>query len=285
MLKRGNWSVEELMKLRDQYGRRPLPQLARELRRTEETVRLRAEQMFQQEWCPSEEDPETFEGRPGPLEDKEREQLRFMVGIADLETMQLVLGRQGAEIERVLLEWSRQKSEQWSEAQIEFLKLAYGTRPDWALSMVLGHEIEAIQAQARELCLGKDRSVVSVELPILEKHVVIQPQAPVRMPRWTTEEVDELIRVFPERPNLDIARSLGRSVKSVVAKANELGLRKSKERLREMGRENVMIRHKRAGGATSAGSASGGAASGGPASGGAASGDAEDEQGSGEKNS
>lgn len=246
MLKRGNWSVEELMKLREQYGRRPLPQLARELRRTEDTVRLRAEQMFQQEWCPDDEDPETFEGREGPLTDAEREQLRFMVGISDLETMQLVLGRRVEAIEEVLLEWSRYRAGDWDEASIEFLKSTYGTRPDWALATVLGHRVAAIQAKARELCLGKDRSVVSVDLPVLEKHVVIQPQAPVRMPRWTREEVDELVQVFPELPNLEIARRLGRSVKSVVAKANELGLRKSKERLREMGRENVMIRHRRA---------------------------------------
>ena len=159
--------------------------------------------------------------------------------------MQLVLGRRSAAIESVLLEWSRQRRDSVDEAGIEYLKAAYGTRPDWALAMVLGRTIEEVQSLARELCLGKDRSVISVELPVLEKHVVIPPQAPVRMPRWTRDEVEELIAVFPELPNLEIARRLGRSVKSVVAKANELGLRKSKERLREMGRENVMVRHRR----------------------------------------
>ena len=46
MLKRGNWSVTELIKLRQSYGRRPLRLLAAELRRTPTALRQRAEQLF-----------------------------------------------------------------------------------------------------------------------------------------------------------------------------------------------------------------------------------------------
>ena len=81
MLKRGQWSVEELTKLREGYGRRPLGQLARELRRTRETVRQRAMQLL------------TGRLRVGKLTEDERADLRRMVGVADLETMALVLGR------------------------------------------------------------------------------------------------------------------------------------------------------------------------------------------------
>ena len=42
----------------------------------------------------------------------------------------------------------------------------------------------------------------------------------------------------------DIALKLDRSVKSVVSKAHNLGLKKDPDRLREMGRENVSLRYK-----------------------------------------
>ena len=44
-------------------------------------------------------------------------------------------------------------------------------------------------------------------------------------------------REYPVLSNLDLARMLGRSVKSVVSKAHHLGLKKSSERLRDMGKE------------------------------------------------
>ncbi len=255
MLKRGNWSVEELIKLRSQYGRRPIAHLARDLKRTEETVEQRALQMFTEHWARELgiEDPaemDSFEGREGPLTPSECEELRLMLGVADLETMQLVLGREVQEIEKVLVEWARKLDQQprkgrFSGWELEYLKHAYGTRPDWALTLVLGRDVHAMRRKANELCLGKHRGVEPIELPVLEKHVVIEAQAPLRMPRWTPEEVEHLRALFADRANLDIAKELGRSVKSVVAKANELGLKKTASRLRAMGRENVRIRHKK----------------------------------------
>ena len=53
-----------------------------------------------------------------------------------------------------------------------------------------------------------------------------------------------LKRDYPFRPNLEIARDLNRTVKSVVSKAHNLGLKKSSDRLREMGRENVSQRYR-----------------------------------------
>ena len=41
-----------------------------------------------------------------------------------------------------------------------------------------------------------------------------------------------------------MAQLLGRSVKSVVSKAHDLGLKKSEKRLETMGRENVELRYR-----------------------------------------
>jgi hypothetical protein len=63
------------------------------------------------------------------------------------------------------------------------------------------------------------------------------------MPRWRNDELELLRRDYPVQSNLELARRLGRSVKSVVSKAHHLGLKKSSERLRSMGRENVSLRY------------------------------------------
>jgi hypothetical protein len=51
--------------------------------------------------------------------------------------------------------------------------------------------------------------------------------------------------MYPTVANLDIAAKLNRSVKSVVSKAHNLGLKKEADRLREMGRENVGMRYRK----------------------------------------
>ncbi len=48
---------------------------------------------------------------------------------------------------------------------------------------------------------------------------------------------------YASQSNFEIARRLGRSVKSVNSKAHHLGLEKASERLREMGRQNVSVRY------------------------------------------
>jgi hypothetical protein len=54
-----------------------------------------------------------------------------------------------------------------------------------------------------------------------------------------------LVELYPKTANLDLAQKLNRSVKSVVSKAHNLGLKKEIERLREMGRENVGMRYRK----------------------------------------
>ena len=71
----------------------------------------------------------------------------------------------------------------------------------------------------------------------------IDQKSVTRMPRWTDQELDVLRELYPLLPNLEIAQKLNRSVKSVVSKAHNMGLRKDPKRLRQMGRENVSLRY------------------------------------------
>jgi len=61
-------------------------------------------------------------------------------------------------------------------------------------------------------------------------------------PRWTSDEVTLLKRLYRTHSNAEIAEIIGRKVSSVVFKGHRLGLSKGARRLKEMGREN--IRHR-----------------------------------------
>ncbi len=66
-------------------------------------------------------------------------------------------------------------------------------------------------------------------------------------PRWTSEEITILKRLYRTHSNAEIAKVLGRKVSSVVFKGHRLGLSKGIRRLKEMGRENIRRRWKRKG--------------------------------------
>lgn len=108
-------------------------------------------------------------------------------------------------------------------------KRIYGTSRDRDLAAQFGLTIEQVQERADEMCLGKDKKRFPCH----------------RMPRWSQEEEQRLRDLYPEMPNADIAAELGRTVKSIVSKANKLRLKKDPKRLEDMGRDNVRWRRDR----------------------------------------
>ena len=51
---------------------------------------------------------------------------------------------------------------------------------------------------------------------------------PSKEGRWSEEEITLLKKLYPEKPTLDVAVQLGRSIWSVQTKARALGLHKAK---------------------------------------------------------
>jgi hypothetical protein len=115
---------------------------------------------------------------------------------------------------------------------LEFRRL-YGTHTDADLAERFGLCLDEVQALARRFALAKDKAF-NRRLPGAE---------PTAMPRWTRAELDLLVQLYPGTANLEIARRLKRTIKSVVSKAHHLGLKKTQSRLAEMGRENVALRY------------------------------------------
>jgi len=208
--------------LREVYGLRDDHQIARELNRTVQSVRRMAEQIFAQE------------RRTGPWTADEVLRLKRYLGATTNETIARILGRDLGEVcEQIGALGRIQRSDSWSRDELSEFKRLYGTRTNEDLARVFERSAESIEEQAEILALAKDKAFLRR----------IDQKSVTRMPRWTDQELDVLRELYPLLPNLEIAQKLNRSVKSVVSKAHNMGLRKDPKRLREMGRENVSLRY------------------------------------------
>ncbi len=172
----------------------------------------------------------------GPWTANEVLALKRYLGATSEEVIARVLRRDVKDVREQILELGRIRQEgDWSRDEIAELKRIYGTRTEKDLAVIFGRPESEVEAMAKRFALAKDKAFVRK----------LSGESSTRMPRWTAAELEILKRDYPSRSNLEIAQELDRSVKSVVSKAHNLGLKKSTERLRSMGRENVSLRYKK----------------------------------------
>jgi hypothetical protein len=223
--RRGRWTFEEVERFKQLWGLRDEATIARELQRSVASLRKLAKKEF------------GGPVRTGPWSADEVQRLKRYLGASRLETISQVIGRSVEDIRTRLAQLAVDVAADplSSDERIEFKRL-YGTRSDEDLSIIFGRRLDVIHQVASELCLSKDKAFIRRESHGRES---------IRMPRWTEDELEQLRQLYPTTPNLEIARLLRRSVKSVVSKAHHLSLHKDIVRLQEMGRQNVAIRHLR----------------------------------------
>ncbi|MBL8859129.1 MAG: hypothetical protein JNL28_11520 [Planctomycetes bacterium] len=222
--RRGRWSQSEIARLRELYGLRDERAIARELNRPVASVRRMAEQIF------------AVPTRTGPWTAKEIIELKKYLGGTSNDVIGRILGRSEDEVGAQIAELRRiQQTGRWTQEEIAEFKRLYGTRTDEDLSVIFGRTIESVKRLGARYCLAKDKAFVRK----------LTGSSATRMPRWSAAEIEQLKEIYPTVANLDIAARLNRSVKSVVSKAHNLGLKKEADRLREMGRENVSMRYKK----------------------------------------
>lgn len=174
--------------------------------------------------------------RSGPWSSAEVGELKKYLGGTTSDVVSRILARSVEDIERKVEELrSKTSGGRWTQEELSDFKRLYGTRTDQDLALIFERSIESVKRLAARLCLAKDKA-------FLKK--IVGPSAS-KMPRWNPGEVEKLVVLYPVQPNLEIAQELSRSVKSVVSKAHNLGLKKEPDRLRQMGRENVSLRYKR----------------------------------------
>lgn len=227
--RKGPWSHSEIERLKRLYGLKPDVLIARDLERSVDSVRRMARNVFN-----------TGEPRIGPWSGAEVRQLKNYLGAATVDVIAMIMRRPKTEVHRKIAELKNQAhSGPWSSSEKQDLKRLYGTRSNSDLELILGRPEQEIVETAQALCLAKDKGFRRRDD---EKKGEEKP-ARTRMPRWTEDEKGLLRDLYPDRPNLEIAKALNRTVKSVVSKAHDMGLKKSNDRLRDMGRENVKVRY------------------------------------------
>ena len=224
--RRGRWSTEEVARLRELYGHRTDASIGHELGRTAQAVRRTADTLF-----------EGQELRTDPWTEADLELLRECLGASDLTALCRVLARGQQDVQDKIAELAQlRRSRPFTLEEVALFKRIYGSRTDEDLAIVFGRPAADIAALGAQLCLAKDKAFVRRKAG---------KKLASKMPRWSGEELDVLRELYPHTPNLEIAKRLGRSVKSVVSKAHALDLKKNPDRLREMGRQNVALRHQR----------------------------------------
>lgn len=222
-MRRGNWSVQELERLRLLLPRRGVDGTARLLRRSADSVRRKAVDLLA--------------SPPRKLAWTADDDLRLRQswGVLEPRLLGIVLGRSAADVLRRAGQLRQQlRTGAWTRQDCAMLKQLYGTRTDDDLEVALLRPRTEIAAMAAKLCLAKDKR--------FRKQAMPRPSVQ-RMPRWTAPQVAQLCALYPQLDNLAVARALDRTVASVANKAHQLGLRKSQELLARIGRDNVTLRY------------------------------------------
>jgi hypothetical protein len=222
-LRRGNWSVQELERLRQLLPRRGVADTARLLRRSAASIERKAGELLA---SPIRRTVWTADQDLA---------LRRSWGALEPRLLAQILGRSQLDVRRRAEELrSRRRSGSWSRAEDRLLKELFGTRSDEDLEVCLQRPRAEIAVAAARLCLSKDKRFVKARVRAGAQ----------RMPRWTGAEIRRLEELYPDHENLEVARQLRRSVASVANKANQLGLRKSPELLARIGRTNIALRYR-----------------------------------------
>lgn len=223
--KRGNWSAQELERLRLLYPRSGENHVATLLRRSPASVRRRAHGLFRRGV------------RRGAWTAEEDAQLRRGFGVLDARALAMVLARSERDVrERAAQLRSIRRRGTWSAEEEALLKQLYGSRSDQDLEVCLSRSAAQIGKAAARLCLRKDKRFLAR---------AGGTEARRTMPRWSEAEIQRLAMLYPTRDNLDVARQLRRSVASVANKASQLGLRKDERLLSLTGKRNVQARYRR----------------------------------------
>ncbi|WP_145196526.1 hypothetical protein [Planctomycetes bacterium Poly30] len=223
-----HWSSADTEHLLENFGEKDHRVLAREIGCTPEQLHAEARRIY---------GARQTELRSGPWSPDELNALKRYLGAVETDLIARMIGRSVESIDAKLVELAANLKDEELEtrAHVDFKRL-YGTRADEDLALIFDRQVGIVRALAAELCLSKDKGFMRRKAGKGNR---------TKMPRWSAEELDQLREIYPKLSNLDIAKELGRSVKSIVSKAHSLRLKKDKARLRKMGQENVQLRHDR----------------------------------------
>lgn len=223
---RGRWSGRELARLEQGWGTRSDLWFVSEFGRSKSSIEARARELFGRK--PS---------RAGlPWSDAETSRIKQCIGIANIERMSLIARRPPAEV-RAWIEHLANKdyaSSGWTREESLRFRQLYGSRSDADLCVVFSRPMEDILQKARSMRLAKDKVYLKTQ--------AVRAGSRNKMPRWTAKEIQQLIDLYPNTQNVEIAKKLDKSTTSITSKAHDLKLRKSESFLEHMGRTNVRAR-------------------------------------------
>lgn len=247
-MRRGRWSDYDTRWLENCYGGCSEAALVQRFRRPIRSIHRRATEIFS-----------IKKSRAGAAwEAAEDERLKMCLGVSPIPTIARVLRRDEPDVRgRISALALSIRSGALTGAECARLKQIYGTRDNEMIAVILGREIDEICKSAGELALAKDKAYLKKQSSANGHHATARRETngaahaddknnkngTPGMPRWTDDKIAVLREIYPNNSNVDVAKMLGKSSKSIMSKAHDLDIKKSAEFLAKMGRINVGKRY------------------------------------------
>lgn len=216
----GRLSKTALTYIAENFGRKRTEDIAAYLNRREDVIRARAAALIPL--------------RNGMWNQEQDIALRARLGRASTEDVARSLGR-SVDMVRERVKILRALSPTYtplSRGEILEVRARYGRLTDDEIAVVFRRPPQMIEEVVKRYRLRKDKAWA------------FEMGGKTDMPRWTSADVALLKKLYPMRGAVEVAAMLNRSTKSVMSKASRLGIGKTEERMREMGRENVSQRER-----------------------------------------
>lgn len=107
----------------------------------------------------------------------------------------------------------------WTDAEVQKLKKLYPNRTNEEIGKELGRTSKAVKKKADELGLKKSNAFFA---RMTTRSLNVQGKR-----TWSEEDLELLRKLYPTTPTDVVAEKLHRTVKAVISKKQELGLKKS----------------------------------------------------------
>ena len=208
-LRSRRWTDAELKYLKETYGRKPLSEIARELDRTGEAIRKRAQQLHLHHAL------DAKRVAPRQWTDDEMQYIKDVHGHTPASEIAQKLDRTEASIRAKAFKLqlkrapdeTRLRRNQWTNAELEYLKNVYGLKPTSTIARELSRTESAVRERARRLKLKSNW---------LREHDKREP--------WTQQE-DRIVREeFMTTPIALLSEKLNRTETAVHDRASVLGI-------------------------------------------------------------
>lgn len=125
------------------------------------------------------------------------------------------------------------KRREWTTQELTQLRRLWGTKTAQEIADIIGRSEGCLKSKAYSLKLGKERKVALDEQG---RRISLATSIAIA---WSPQMIADLLRMYPQTKNDELAEFFGISKKTVIRKAKSMGLNKTAEFTRAVSQEGL----------------------------------------------